>query len=49
VPIAPTIAAGNKIGGSSLCLLLGDRYRIEVCDDFSALTLQRLVHVLERM
>jgi len=49
VPIAPIMAAGNKIGGNSLCLLLGDRYRIEVCDDFSPLTLQRLVHVLEQM
>jgi len=49
VPIGPTMTAGNKSRGSSLCLLLGDRYRIEVCDDFSPLTLQRLVHVLEQM
>ncbi len=49
VPIAPAMAVGNIIGGNSLCLLLGERYRVEVGDDFSPLTLQKLVRVLEEM
>lgn len=49
VPLAPAMAVGQKNGGASLCLVLGDRYRVEVGDDFSVSTLQRLVHVLERM
>ena len=49
VPLAPAIDVGNKIGSASLCIVLDERYRVEVGDDFSPLTLQRLVHVLERM
>ncbi len=49
VPIAPPMDVGTKVGKAPLCILLDDRYRIEVGDDFSPLTLQRLVHALERM
>jgi hypothetical protein len=49
VPLAPTMDVGTKVGRLPLCILLDDRYRIEVGDDFSPLTLQRLVHTLERM
>jgi len=40
---------GAKVGRAPLCIVLDDRYRIEVGDDFFPLTLQRLVHALERM
>lgn len=49
VPLTPAIDVSNNIGRGSLCLLLDERYRIEVGDDFSEFTLQRLLHVLERI
>jgi hypothetical protein len=49
VPLAPPMDVGTKVGRAPLCIVLDDRYRIEVGDDFSPLTLQRLVHALERM
>ena len=49
VPLAPPMAVCAKVGRAPLCIVLDDRYRIEVGDDFSPLTLQRLVHTLERI
>jgi hypothetical protein len=49
VPLASPMDVGAKVGRAPLCIMLDDRYRIEVGDDFSPLTLQRLVHTLERM
>jgi hypothetical protein len=49
VPLSPPMDVGTKVGRASLCIVLDDRYRIEVGDGFFPLTLQRLVHALERM
>ena len=49
VPLAPPMDVGTKVGKAPLCIVLDDRYRIEVGDDFSPLTLQSLVYTLERM
>jgi len=49
VPLAQPIDVSAKVGRAPFCILLDDRYRIEVGDDFSPLTLQRLMHTLERM
>ena len=49
VPLTLPMDAGTKIGRAPLCIVLDDRYRIEVGDDFSPLTLQKLVHTLEQM
>ncbi|RZB29716.1 MAG: hypothetical protein SRB1_01996 [Desulfobacteraceae bacterium Eth-SRB1] len=48
VPLAPPMDVGSKVGRAPLCIVLDDRYRIEVSDDFYPLTLQRLVHALEQ-
>jgi hypothetical protein len=48
VALAPPIDVGTKVGRAPLCILM-DRYRIEVGDEFSPLTLQRLVKTLEQM
>jgi len=49
VPLPPAMDVSNNMGRASLFLLLHERYRIEVGDDFSELTLQRLLHALERI
>jgi len=49
VPLAPPMDVGTQVGRASLCIVLDDQYRIEVGDGFFPLTLQRLVHALERM
>ena len=49
VPLAPPMDVGDRLGRAPLCILLDDRCRIEVGDNFSPLTLQRLVHALEQM
>jgi hypothetical protein len=49
VPLAQPIDVSTKVGRAPLCILLDNRYRIEVGDDFSPLTLQGLLHALERM
>jgi hypothetical protein len=49
VPLSPTMDVDTKGRRAPLCIVLDDSYRIEVGDDFSPLTLQRLVHALERM
>ena len=49
VPLAAPMDVGAKVGRAPLCIAIDDRYRIEVGDDFSPLTLQRLLHTLERI
>lgn len=49
VPLAPPMAIGSKVGRAPICIVIDDRHRIEVGDDFSPLTLQRLVHTLEQI
>lgn len=49
VPLPQAKTFRDKAGNASLCMVIDGRFRVEVGDDFSELTLQRLVHALERM
>ena len=49
VPLTPPMDACTKISRAPLCIVIDNRYRIEVSDNFSPLTLQKLVHTLEQM
>lgn len=45
--IVPLIQASRPQPASSLALLIGDRYRLEVCDDFEPRALVTMLDVLE--
>jgi hypothetical protein len=44
-----SIPETDLVPGAPLRLLIGERFRIEVSDDFSAPVLTKLVHTLEQM
>ena len=50
VAVPPQIvSSAQRAGGPALRLLVDERYRIEIPDAFSPVTLEKVLHVLDRL